>query len=147
MLFGILNININQSVERVQRSETKLLMDTRHMTYTQWLEYLDLPSLWHRRLRGDMIHVFKIINGIDDINCEKFFESTDYDGTRNSYNKLYIKYARTQSKKCTFSRRTAPVWNTKLSQLKKCCTNVNIFGRLLDNETLFLENKFYFDQY
>ena len=30
-----------------------------------------------------MIQVFKIINGIDDVNCEKFFEFTDYDGTRN----------------------------------------------------------------
>ena len=37
---------------------------------------------------------------------------------------LYIQYTRTQIKKCTFSRRSAPVWNTKLSQLKKCCTNV-----------------------
>ena len=42
------------------------------MTYTQPLEYLELPSLWYRRLRGDMIQVFRIINGIDDINCEKF---------------------------------------------------------------------------
>ena len=72
MLFGILNININQSVKRVQRRATKLLMETRHMTYSQWLEYLDLPSLWYRRLRGDMIQVFKEINGIDDINCEFF---------------------------------------------------------------------------
>ena len=55
------------------------------MTYTQRLEYLDLPSLWHRRLRGDMIQVLIIINGIDDINFEKFFEFTDYDGTRNSW--------------------------------------------------------------
>ena len=46
------------SVERVQRRATKLLMETRHMTYTQRLEYLDLPSLWHKRLRGDMIQVF-----------------------------------------------------------------------------------------
>ena len=135
------------SVERVQRRATKLLMETRHMTYTQRLKYLDLPSLWHRRLRGDMIQVFKIINGIDDINCEKFFEFTDYDVTRNSYKKLYIQYARTESKKCTFSRRSAPVWNTKLSQLTKCCTNVHFFKRLLDNETFFIENKFYFDQY
>ena len=67
------------------------------MTYTQWLEYLDLPSLWHRRLRGDMIQVFKITNGIDYINCKKFIEFTDYDGTRNLYKKLYIQYARTQS--------------------------------------------------
>ena len=39
------------------------------------------------------MQVFIIINGIDDINCEKFFEFTDYSGTRNSYSKLYIQYA------------------------------------------------------
>ena len=38
-----------------------------------------------QQLRGDMIQVFKIINGIDDINYEQFFEFTDYDGTGNSY--------------------------------------------------------------
>ena len=41
----------------------------------------------------------------------------------------------------------APVWNTKLSQLTKYCTNDNNFKRLEDNETFFLENKFYYDQY
>ena len=40
-----------------------------------------------------MIQVFKIINGIDDMKCEKFFEFTDYDVTKNSYSKLYIQYA------------------------------------------------------
>ena len=49
-----------------------------------------------------MIQACKIINGINDMNLEKFFEFTDYDGTRNSHNKLYIQYVRTQSKKCTF---------------------------------------------
>ena len=63
----------------MQRRATKLFMETRHMTCTQWLEYLELSSLCHRKLRGDMIQVFKIINGIDDINCEKFFEFADYD--------------------------------------------------------------------
>ena len=76
-----------------------------------------------------------------------FCEFADYDGTRNSNSNLYIQYSLTQSKKCTLSRRSAPVWNTKLSQLTKCCTNVNNYKRLLDNETFFLENKFYYDQY
>ena len=35
-----------------------------------------------------MTQVLKIINGIDDVNCEKFFEFTDYDGTRNSHKKI-----------------------------------------------------------
>ena len=44
MLVGILNININQSVKRVQRRATKLLMETRHMTYSKWLNiYICLP--------------------------------------------------------------------------------------------------------
>ena len=45
-----------------------------------------------------MIKAIKIINGIDVINCSKFFEFTDYDGTRNSYKKLHIQYARTHRK-------------------------------------------------
>ena len=72
MLFGILNININQSVKRVQRRATKLLMETRHITCTQRLEYLEWPSLWYRRLKGGTLHTFEIISGIDDMNCEKF---------------------------------------------------------------------------
>ena len=68
------------------------------MTYTQQLEYFVLPSLWNRRLRGDIIQFFEIINIIHDMNCAKFFEFTDYDGTINSYSKLYIQYARTQGK-------------------------------------------------
>ena len=36
------------SVERVQRCATNLLMETRHMTYTQRLEYLNFLSLWYR---------------------------------------------------------------------------------------------------
>ena len=76
------------------------------------------------------------------MNYEKFFELADYDGTRNSYDKIYIQYARTQSKKCTFNVGSAPVWSTKLSQLTKCCTNVNNFKRLLDNETFSFKINF-----
>ena len=71
------------SVERVQGRATKLLMETRHMTYTQRLAYLDLPFLCHGRYTGDMIQVINIICGIDDMYYEKFFEFTDNDGTRN----------------------------------------------------------------
>ena len=37
------------------------------------------------------------------MNCEKKLESGDNDGTRNSYSKLYIQYAQTESKRCAFS--------------------------------------------
>ena len=34
---------------------------------------LDLPSLWYRRHRNDIIQNFKIINDIDDINMKSFW--------------------------------------------------------------------------
>ena len=37
--------------------------------------------------------------------------------------------------KCTFSRRSAPVWNTKLSQLTKCYSSLNNFKGLPQNES------------
>ena len=37
------------------------------------LKKLKLPSLAHRRRRGDMIQTFKIIKGIEDITFERFF--------------------------------------------------------------------------
>ena len=74
---------------------------------------------------------------------KRYFEFNDYDGTRYSYKKLYVHYAGTQSTKCTLSRRHAPVLNTKLSQLTKCCTNVIFLKRLLDNETFLVGNNFY----
>ena len=90
-----------------------------------------------------MIQVFKANNGIDDINRKQFFKLSDYNGTRDSHNKLFIQYALTQCKKRMFSK-CAPVWNIKLLQLNFFCYNLN-FMRLLD-ELFFHQNKFYYDE-
>ena len=37
------------------------------MSYQQRLEYLQLPTLKFRRLRGDMIETYKILNGKYDL--------------------------------------------------------------------------------
>ena len=44
-------------------------------------------SLRHRRLRGNMIQVFKMIHGIDKVNLGKLFY-IDEDGRKHS---LYLK--------------------------------------------------------
>ena len=85
-------------------------METRHMTYTQRLEYLYLPSLCHGRYTGDMIQVINIISGIDDMYYENFLNLLimmvlEISVENNIFNKLEHKV-----KKCTFSRRSAPVW-------------------------------------
>ena len=47
-------------IEKVQRRATKLIPILRNLCYEDRLWKLKLPSLCHRRRRGDMIQVYKI---------------------------------------------------------------------------------------
>ena len=49
-------------VEKVQRRATKLIQSIKHLPYEERLRHLKLPILHHRRRRGDMIQVYKIMN-------------------------------------------------------------------------------------
>jgi hypothetical protein len=50
------------SIENVQHRATKLLPGFRDMSYEERLMKLRLPTLSYRRLRGDLIEVFKILS-------------------------------------------------------------------------------------
>ena len=56
---------------------------TSQVSYNQRLRYLKLYSLKGRRERGDLIQVYKIFQGIDDINPEQIFESANHTSIRN----------------------------------------------------------------
>ena len=129
------------SIERVQRGATKMLLEVKELSYEQRLHYLDLPTLKYRRLRGDMIQMYKIMNRIDDIDWSYFFDKNMYERTRNTGEKVFIHYSRTNTRKTNFSRRVAPIWNTKLTPKTKLSTNLNTFKKLLDEEPYFAQNK------
>lgn len=59
-----------QSIENVPRRATRIVPELKNLTYEERLFELNLPTLEYRRKRGDLIHMFKIIHGIDDISCE-----------------------------------------------------------------------------
>ena len=52
------------AVENVQRRATKQLPGLKHLAYKIRLKTLNLPTLAYRRLRGDMIEVYKILHTI-----------------------------------------------------------------------------------
>ena len=60
-------------VEGVQRRATKRIPSLRKSSYEERLKRLGMFSLRCRRLRGDMIEVFKMIHGIDKANLGKLF--------------------------------------------------------------------------
>ena len=63
IVWGPFNRADQQRVERVQRRATKLVPELRHLPYQQRLRILNLPSLYYRRRRGDMIAVYQLLHG------------------------------------------------------------------------------------
>ena len=62
-LFKIKHI---EQIESVQRRATKQLPGMKNKSYPERLRKLKLPTLSYRRLRGDMIEVYKMVNGLYD---------------------------------------------------------------------------------
>ena len=59
-------ITDQRRIEGVQRRATKLVSGVTEMSYPQRLQKLGIPSLQYRRLRADMLQVYKILHGIEE---------------------------------------------------------------------------------
>ena len=61
-----------ECLEKVQRRATKLVNVLKNKSYPERLTLLHTTSLAKRRTRGDLIQVFRILNGIDSVEKEHF---------------------------------------------------------------------------
>ena len=60
-------------LEKIQRRATKLIPGLRYLRYEERLKECGLTTLEARRLTGDQIEVFKILNGYENIDSNIFF--------------------------------------------------------------------------
>ena len=60
-------------LEGVQRRATRMVVDIKGMGYEERLKLLGLTTLETRRIRGDLIEVYRIMKGFDDIDANKLF--------------------------------------------------------------------------
>ena len=51
------------AIEGIQRRATKMIPTLKNLAYPERLKKLKLPTLAYRTARGDMIEVYKIVNG------------------------------------------------------------------------------------
>ena len=61
------------AVEKIQRRATKLVPESKHLSYQDRLQALDIPSLSYRRQRGDMIATYKLLTNQLKIKGEELF--------------------------------------------------------------------------
>ena len=63
----------SNNLEKVQRRATKILKETKNLSYEERLKFLNLPSIKYRQTRSDLMQTFKIIHVIDNIVKDEFF--------------------------------------------------------------------------
>ena len=78
-----------RKVEKVQRRATRLLPSLRDKPYGERLAALQLPSLAHRRHRGDMILLYKTINNYFNSDFSTLYTYSDTTITRGHQFKLF----------------------------------------------------------
>ena len=99
-------------IEDVQRRATKMVTNVRHLPYEERLRALGLQTLETRRLRADLIMVYKMAHGLVDVPLSRFFEIIP--GARLRGHEFKLRARVTPHLDCarySFAYRTVGTWN------------------------------------
>ena len=96
-------IKYKELIENVQRRATKLIPGFYDLPYPERIKKLEIPTLAYRRVRGDMIQVYKILNDKYDPSLPKLLNT--FTGITRGQNKLYIECPKRDLRKYTFTIR------------------------------------------
>ena len=91
--------------ERVQKMATKMVYGCEDLNYKDRLSLLELSSLEKRRVRGDLIEVFKLLKGIAKMNYSIFFKLSVVSKVRRHTYKIVKNSFRLDVRKNFFSNR------------------------------------------
>ena len=122
-------------LERIKRIATKMIPELRYLTYKSRLLKCGLTTLETRRLRGDQIEVFKIVNGYEDVDRNMFFKLKTGSRTRGHKAALVKEQCRLDLKKYSFSQRVIKDWN-KLRNDRVNASSVNMFKHRIDRHLI-----------
>ena len=98
-------------LQRVQRRATKLFEGLKDKPYSERLLCTGLESLEKRRIRGDLIQVFKMLKDENKVDFSKYFILQDSNRTRGHSYKLFKERSHLDLRKNFFSQRVVNTWN------------------------------------
>ena len=96
----------------VEMTATKLLSNTKNLSYKERLIMLNLPTLKYWRLRGDMIEMYKIITNKQDSDVTLKFNIIPAANTIGNIYKIRQDHVRHDLRKFSFSNRVRTLWNS-----------------------------------
>lgn len=127
------------SIENVQKRFVRLISNLQPSSYEEKLKELNLFSMKKRRLRGDLIEVYKILNNIDNLS-NNFFKKVVNNRTRGHSLKLKKDRCYSDIRKYFFSQRAINHWNN-LPENVVTAPSLDSFKNSLDN--YFIRRKIY----
>ena len=100
-------------MERVQKAATNLVPQLRKFSYPVTLKKISITSLKDSRLRSDMIELYKLFMGKEQIDYELFFRlAENHYRIRGREKKLTKDRSRLDTRKFFFSQRVVNRWNS-----------------------------------
>ena len=130
-VWNVLSKENVKRIESIQRRATKMVLEIRHMGYEERLRVLGLTNLDDRRKRGDMIQIYKIVNGIEEVEINMGTENNRGDANRRHGHQILREKNCAPMRKNSLPNRNATTWNILPSEVVEAGT-VNIFKERID---------------
>ena len=118
-------------VEWVQRRMPRLISGLKDIPYQERLRALNLPSLQYRRRRGNMIVMYKILNGFVRIDSKQLLSLRTVTLTRCHDSKIFKEHASKLCRINNFTQKSTNDWNSLPLEVISAAT-LNIFKNQLD---------------
>jgi ribonuclease P/MRP protein subunit RPP40 len=136
-------------LERVQRRFLKKINGFGNYSYRERLAFSNLESLELRRIKRDVVFVFKIMHRVVNLSFDDFFKFAVDRGLRGNSRKLYPSLVRKSVVANHFCNRVVNVWNA-LPDGVVCAGSLPLFKKKLDENlellTPFLKGRAFRNQ-
>ena len=123
-----------KALEAVQHRATRLIPNLCDLPYEERLKKLKLPSLAYRRMRGDMVEVYKYCHSLYQVDGKPFklmSEVNEESVTRDNGFKIYKEKSKHAVRANFFGNRVANIWNSLPTSVVQA-PSLNSFKNRLD---------------